>query len=332
MTSRGAAGSPAGTPAADGSRASATETVAHPVRAATGTAALAYARGGWRVLPLHGILRGCCTCRRPCGRSAGKHPVGALVPRGLHDATLDVDTISRWWSRMPAANIGIATGAGSGLLVVDIDPRNGGAETLDRLERQVGELPPTPRVSTGGDGVHYYFRLPLGELRSTLGSGIDIKGDGGYVVAPPSLHVSGREYSWCAEAAPDEVALAELPNPWLTALRRPAAAVATTAPDRVCHVPLADRARRARAYVSQMPPAISGHGGHAALWAAAVVVVRGFSLEPEHALLIMRDYSARCLPPWSERDVAHKIEDAMQRSTAPDGWLLGRGSELSHGS
>jgi len=332
VTSRGAAEAPAETPAADGSHASASETVAHPARAATGTAARDYSARGWRVLPLHGILRGRCTCRRPCGPSAGKHPIADAVPRGVHDATTDLDILARCWSRWPAANIGIATGQGSGLLVVDIDPRSGGDETFARLERQLGALPETPRVSTGGDGVHYYFRWPAGEMRSTFGRGIDVKHTGGYVVAPPSRHASGRVYAWCAEAAPDEVALAELPNPWLAAVRRPAVAVATTAPDRVCHVPVADRVRRARAYVAQMPPAIAGNGGHAALWAVAVVVVRGFSLDPQDALPILVDYSARCLPPWSERDVAHKIEDAMQRSTAPDGWLLGRGSELSHGS
>ena len=80
--------------------------------------ALRYAEIGWHVLPLE---------------PRGKQPLGKLVPRGLHDATTDVDLVRRWWTAAPAANIGIAL-AQSGLVAVDVDPRNGGAETFEALD------------------------------------------------------------------------------------------------------------------------------------------------------------------------------------------------------
>jgi len=278
-------------------------------------AAIEYAGRGWPVLPLHGMVAGRCTCGRDCGRDAGKHPIGAAVPRGVHDATRDRDVIARWWRRWPTANGGIATG---NVLVIDVDPRHGGDETLARLERQLGALPETPTVETGGSGWHLYFRGVVGPLRATLGAGVDVKHHGGYVVAPPSVHASGRRYAWRTGCAPAERALAELPGAWLTAARRAPAPAPV-----VGHRPGADRVRRARAYVARMPVAVAGQGGHRALWLVTLALVRGFALDAEHALPILRDYSARCLPPWSERELAHKLADAM-RADAPRGWLLGQ--------
>ena len=143
-------------------------------------AALAYAKRGWRVFP----------CRPKTKEPATTH--------GFKDATTDKATIIRWWRRMPAANVAIATGAVSGLVVLDVDPRNGGLRSLAELERVHGSLPETPRVSTGGDGEHYYFAAPTdASLKSgVLAEGLDVKADGGYVIAPPSLHPSGRRYRW----------------------------------------------------------------------------------------------------------------------------------------
>lgn len=282
-------------------------------------AALEYAARGWPVLPLHGMVRGRCTCGRTCD-TPGKHPIGALVPRGVHDATCDVVVLRGWFRRWPTANVGIATAS---LVVIDVDPRAGGNESLERLVQQLGALRDTPTVETGGGGTHYYLRPVPGPLRGSLGPGIDVKHVGGYVVAPPSLHVSGRRYAWAAESAPEEIAVASLPAPWLTRLRRESAPVRTTVPDRACHLPdVADRVRRARAYVARLPIAVSGEGGHAALW-RATLAVRGFALEGEDAMAVLAEYSARCLPPWSETEIAHKIADA-QRASVPWGWLLDR--------
>jgi len=83
--------------------------------------ALAYARRGWRVFPIWPIRDGRCACGSACGRDAGKHPIGRLVPHGVLDATTDASCITRWWTDTPDANVGIATGAGSDLVALDQD-------------------------------------------------------------------------------------------------------------------------------------------------------------------------------------------------------------------
>ena len=147
-------------------------------------AALQYALRGWRVLPVYGVLNnGMCQCLGANCAGPGKHP---LVTHGVSDATPDLEVITRWWSRPTTANVGIGTGAGSGLVVIDIDPRHGGDETLERLLEEHGRLPDTPEVLTGGGGRNLYFAHPGGRVLSkTIAPGVDVKGDGGYVVAPP---------------------------------------------------------------------------------------------------------------------------------------------------
>ena len=128
-------------------------------------------------------------------------PCNGKLPRtehGFHDASTDTDTVISWWQRWPDANIGIATGARSGLVVLDVDVQHGGQGTLN--ER--GKLPEAPEVLTGGGGKHIYFVHPGGEVRYSagkLGPGLDVRGDGGYMVAPPSVHENGRAYKWLRE-------------------------------------------------------------------------------------------------------------------------------------
>ena len=161
-------------------------------------AALDYAGRGWPVFPLHGIVRGRCTCGRDCG-SPGKHP---LVRRGLHEATTDVREIKEWWTRWRRANIAVVTGEPSGFVVVDIDlPR-----AVAPLDAVVHKLPRTLTGLTGGGGIHLLLRAPqdrslhnhASRLPGTGGDlpGIDLRATGGYIVAPPSLHISGYRYEW----------------------------------------------------------------------------------------------------------------------------------------
>lgn len=159
-------------------------------------AALRYAQQGWAVLPLHTPdADGACSCSlgKDCGRNAGKHPRTA---RGHIDATTSEEQIRKWWKQWPDANVAIRTGAASNLFILDIDPRNGGDETLEHYIEQFGRLPDGPEVITGGDGRHYYFSAVPSTRSIPIQGGIDIKSDGGYVVAPPSRHVSGNEYRW----------------------------------------------------------------------------------------------------------------------------------------
>ena len=129
-----------------------------------------------------------------------------------------VEQVQRWWRRWPDANVGVVTGAVSGLVVLDVDPRHGGGDSLAVLEGVHGDLPHTVESLTGGGGQHLYFRHPgMVVPCGSIAPGLDIKGDGGLVVSPPSEHVSGRIYVWESECAPGEVSLADLPR-WLQAM------------------------------------------------------------------------------------------------------------------
>jgi hypothetical protein len=159
--------------------------------------ALRYAGRGWRVFPLHSMRDGRCTCGQDCGKNAGKHP---RVKGGFKVATTDARQIEAWWRKWPDANIGIATGAVSGIVVFDIDGATGRA-TLQRLVEEHGQMPRTAIVKTGR-GWHLYFAMPCpcAPIPCSTGDGLDVRGDGGYVVAPPSRHASGHVYRWCEHA------------------------------------------------------------------------------------------------------------------------------------
>jgi hypothetical protein len=118
--------------------------------------------------------------------------------------------VQGWFSEWPTAGVGIVTGSISGLVVIDIDVRHGGDVALARLEQEHGHLPATLECCTGGGGCHLYFAHPGGLIRNKvgLGPGIDLRGDGGYVVAPPSLHASGRRYAWVESRDPRSRAVA----------------------------------------------------------------------------------------------------------------------------
>lgn len=179
-----------------------------------GQAALDLANRGWPVFPVHTVRKGQCSCGKPECRNVGKHP---MTEHGLKDATIDPATIDGWGAKCPDANVGLATGQGSRLVVLDVDPGHGGDESLRDLVARIGTLPDTVEVKTGGGGRHLYFAHPCNGLKiRTIVElaglpGLDIRGDGGYVVAPPSQHVSGSRYEWEASSHPDDVALAQMP-------------------------------------------------------------------------------------------------------------------------
>jgi hypothetical protein len=139
----------------------------------------------------------------PCVPSS-KQPA---CTHGCLDATGDVIAIHAWWRENPAYNIGVATGAPSDVFVVDVD--GGEAETaLARLEAEHGTLPPTVEAITPrpGTGRHLFFRMPPeGDVRNSIdkfnGASIHVRGTGGYVVMPPSIHPSGFRYRWSVDSA-----------------------------------------------------------------------------------------------------------------------------------
>lgn len=147
---------------------------------------------GFRIGPLHtpDPDHPCgCSCRRNGCESEGKHPRSL---NGVHGFTRDSKQIQKWWRMWPDANVGVA--CGDGLVVLDVDPRHGGDDSLVELEEAHGEII-TLTVRTGGGGLHLYLAGNL-PARNAFRPGLDLKATGGYVVAPPSFHASGRRYEW----------------------------------------------------------------------------------------------------------------------------------------
>lgn len=168
--------------------------------------AIEYAQAGFPVLPLHYPVASqngpVCSCGKADCKSPAKHPVGHLAPSGLKNATRDEAVIKKWFTETPW-NIGIVTGRASGIVVIDVDPRHGGDESLAKLEQEHGPLPPTCRFNTGGGGQHILFRhpgQPVPNTAGTIAAGIDVRGDGGFIIAPPSTHISGGVYSISTDA------------------------------------------------------------------------------------------------------------------------------------
>ncbi len=160
-------------------------------------AALTYAQHGWPVFPLHGKLP-----------YAGTH--------GSKDATTDQEYLHALWTLRPSANIGLATGEVSGVIVLDIDPRNGGYFSLKELQQRYGDLPQTRTSRTAHGGLHKFFAYPQdgniypNTVRLATLPGLDIRGEGGYVVLPPSTLYNRLRYKW----AEPEHNIAPVPD-WL---------------------------------------------------------------------------------------------------------------------
>jgi hypothetical protein len=165
------------------------------------SAALTYAGRGWPVIPL-----------------AGKIPT---LKEWNTRASTDPGQIRAWWTQEPSANVGIATGKPSCLLVLDVDPDKGGDDSLRTLEARYGPLPQTVEVLTGKGGRHLYFQHPgylIANSAGKLGPGLDIRADGGQVVAPPSIHPkTGKSYEWEAAHHPDDIPSASVSD-WLLRL------------------------------------------------------------------------------------------------------------------
>jgi hypothetical protein len=270
-------------------------------------AALSYAALGWRVLPCE---------------PNGKRPLGRLVPRGLHDATTDEATIRRWWAECPTANVAIEA---TGLVVIDVDVAAGkrGDRALAELVRDHGPLGWSLSATTPRGGIHHYFRAPAGarfkNAVEELGAGLDVRAAGSYCLAAGST-VGGGIYRWMTDGA----VLSE-PADWLVELlpdrepERPAAPSFAGEWDRRT----LSSVERCLRYVDKMPPAISGSGGHAAFFRVACVAVRGFSLPDDAAIEVLRYFSAhRSEPPWSEREIHHKLVQAKRARDFAPGYLV----------
>ncbi len=144
----------------------------------------------------------------------GKHPRTA---HGFKDASEEERQITEWWEEWPDANIGVPTGAVSGFLVLDIDPRNGGDASWEALVQKHGTPPATAEQATGGGGRHFVFHDPGVSVPKELAPGIDVKSAGGYIIVAPSIHLSGQLARW--DGIDGERALLNVATtpPWLLA-------------------------------------------------------------------------------------------------------------------
>ena len=254
-------------------------------RSANLEAALAYAQAGRAVLPC---------------KPSGKEP---LTAHGVKDATCDAVQILEWWKRCPDANVAIATGKVSGIVVLDIDPRHGGAESLKELEAKFGKLPDTVTTITGGGGRHAYFRYPKGvegipNSAGALGPGLDVRADGGYVIAPPSMHPSGDEYQWPVQGA---LRLADIPKWLLALLSKPPTSTSTTGNGRF-EVPLTIPEGERNETLYRLARSLRAK-------ALGPEVIRA-ALEAEN--------QASCKPPLDEDEVEQIVRNAASEPDRPD--------------
>lgn len=170
-----------------------------PMRPGTlGHAALSYARNNIKIFPTWWTTNGVCQCadRDTCG-SPAKHPLVAWRT----ETTANPDTIRAWWQRWPNANIGLPAGDNQ-LAIIDVDPRHDGNTSLTELAAWCDtygvDLYATRIIRTGSGGSHFYFHAPHGGIKTAGRTfrlpGVDTRGNGGYVVAPPSIHACGQPY------------------------------------------------------------------------------------------------------------------------------------------
>lgn len=275
-------------------------------------AALSYACMGWRVMPLHWPKFGpgtvACSCRDPKCGSVGKHPV---VTNGSKDATTNPATIRGWWEKWPIANVGIATGAESGLAVLDVDPRHGGNETLAGLMDEHGELPETIAASTGSGGAHLFFKHPgckFPNSANKIGPGIDTRGEGGYVVAAPSKHASGECYAWEPLSGPTDRTPCTFPHWMLGKVILPPKPAAPTNREP------SSGETGTRWLGKALARCNAGNRNDTGLWLATQIRDAGLSLSETERLML--DYAARCPQgdsPYAEKEALATAQSAFSR-------------------
>jgi hypothetical protein len=252
-----------------------------------------------------------------CGSAAGKHP---FIMHWRNVATTDLDMIQTWWRLRPLSNIGVLMGGQANLICIDVDGEVGAA-SLAELEAKFAPLPPTLTQSTGrpDSGTHRIFHVDMlySDLirnRARIAPGIDVRANGGLIVAAPSMHASGTRYRWHDENA----AIAELPK-WMLEIATSAKArqyATSEHGDRPLEeelpFTLPERVARARQDLRREGrPAIQGQNGSKDCLHAALLLIRGWCLYQEDAVkLLLSDYNETCVPPWSVIELQHKAYSA----------------------
>ena len=249
--------------------------------------ALYYASLGLAVLPLK-------PPRIPGQKKPGKEPMTA---HGVKDATTDQDVISQWWDSCPDANIGIATGSRSGGLVVidlDIDEDRGlnGYEVLREWQQEHGEFPETWQSITGRGGYHLFYRdAARNSNRAALYEGVDIRGENGYVVAPPSVHENGRLYEW--EQGPGDLQIAQVN-------------------DKVAEFMLGPLPEQKAQGFQEPETILEGQRVSALVKLIGSQRAKGLSTEAIRAA-VKAENEARCIPPLTNQELEKEVFPALKR-------------------
>ena len=243
-------------------------------------AALVYVARGWSVIPIE---------------RHGKRPLVSWLE--FQSRLAAPDEIEGWFQRWPDSNIALVTGRLSGLVVLDVDSGHGGAASLSQLESEEGPLPRTVEAVTGGGGRHLYFSHPGVPVANRVGvrPGIDVRGDGGCVVAPPSVHSSGRRYAWARACSPGEVPLAGLPR-WLL------------------HPEGGERAGHPLSYWRQIVHEGVEEGARNTTLASLAGHLLRHGVDPRVALELLLTWNrVRCRPPLDDEEVA-SVVDSITRA------------------
>ena len=280
-------------------------------------AALRYAELGWHVFPL---------------APGQKTPI---TSHGVKDATTDKNQIKKWWAKWPNANIALACGKTSGVYVIDVDIFTTGDVNGRESLREFPSLPTTISQNTPRGGFHAFFKTENSPAnRNSFRPGIDIRGDGYYVVIAPSVlrkihpHPNGGKYTWVKGQSPWDILPAEYPDfmrpvikaPWLNKELKDERNSIRDTPEsgvqpsdeygqKIKQTPKGATKKsqeeygeiftRPSAYLAQCEPAIQGQAGHDKLLYAASRMVHGFLLTDAQAYdILVREYNPRCVPPW----------------------------------
>lgn len=258
-------------------------------------AALAYVELlKWPVFPVHSMVDGICSCGNDHCSSSGKHP---KTYNGVKSATTDLQVVKVWWNKWPNANIGIATGEKSGFFVLDIDIKGDGPDSLEELIELHEPLPETVVAVTGSFGSHYLFKHCEGiKNKVALFPGIDVRGDGGYIVVSPSNHISGRDYEWELCSRPIETPIAAAPN-WLIDLVKE---------------PNGNCLRKSEDYwVGIIKGVETGNRNNAAASLVGHLLRRGVASKVAYELLLL--WNDRCNPPQSIEAIERTFKSILKK-------------------
>jgi hypothetical protein len=263
------------------------------------------------------VARGFSVFPVPYARTGGLDGKTPVIPWKDYQSRRPTDAELVAWFATPQ-NIAVVTGAISGIVIVDVDGR-------DAAQWVKGHLPPTPWQTITGKGAHFWYRHPGRAVRSTVRLrtdagrlALDVRGDGGYVMAPPSVHASGVYYQFAGDWRVPREQLPCFSSAWLPSAP-PERVTKQGSPLRSSQT--ADALKRARAYLAAVPRPEIGYGSDTATFVAACRLVRGFALSESDAEYLLWEWAGG-RPGWTREWVIQKVRSARDNGSEQIGALL----------